>query len=137
MNQAHVSVPALDPETMTDEERKALAYDTLDHIKAHPETWNQGEWRCRTGMCYAGWLVTLAGGTWLYPKPAAHEYRNFHLELLPDEDAPYTYGKESVHVMIRASALLGPSVNPSTLFSGANSIEMIEEQLNEAFGGRP
>ena len=44
-----------------------LAHKVLDHITANPKTWNQEEWRCDSGMCYAGWAVTLsdAGLRWL------------------------------------------------------------------------
>lgn len=37
-----------------------LLKQTLEHIKANPETWEQGLW-CGTSQCFAGWAVTLAG----------------------------------------------------------------------------
>lgn len=46
---------------MTTTPNAVLAYKTLDHIEAHPETWNQREWWCDTGGCFAGWAVHLAG----------------------------------------------------------------------------
>lgn len=42
-----------------------LLEETLQHIKEHPESWNQATWRCETGMCFAGTAVSLAGGQWL------------------------------------------------------------------------
>ena len=43
-------------------------YDrALAHITAHPEQWVQEEYRCGTGMCFAGHTAVLAGGRWLYP----------------------------------------------------------------------
>ncbi len=40
----------------------ALAYRVLDHIEAHPETWDQENW-CGTAQCFAGWAVALSGET--------------------------------------------------------------------------
>ena len=97
MNQAHVSVPVLNPKTMTYDERKKLAYDTLDYIKAHPERWDQGEWRCSTGMCYAGWLATLAGGTWMDEDFGSYT-TSATLALLPGEEPdPRPTGHASMH----------------------------------------
>lgn len=43
----------------------ALAYRVLDHIDAHPEQWDQGDWWRRTGCgtrgCFAGWALALSG----------------------------------------------------------------------------
>lgn len=40
---------------------------TLAHIEAHPEEWNQGAWRCESGLCFAGTTAALCGGEWVYP----------------------------------------------------------------------
>lgn len=34
---------------------------TLAHIEAHPETWDQGTWRCGTTACFAGHAIALSG----------------------------------------------------------------------------
>lgn len=39
----------------------ALAYKVLDHIDAHPDSWNQAHWWCGTSGCFAGWTVQLSG----------------------------------------------------------------------------
>lgn len=39
----------------------ALAYQVLDHIDAHPESWDQKRWWCGTSGCFAGWTVELSG----------------------------------------------------------------------------
>lgn len=39
-----------------------LAYRVLDHIDAHPETWQQSTWHCGSSFCFGGWAVALAGG---------------------------------------------------------------------------
>ena len=33
----------------------------IDHIEAHPETWNQGDWRCGTTHCLAGHAQIMSG----------------------------------------------------------------------------
>ena len=38
-----------------------LARKTIEHIEAHPEEWEQSEWICKTGMCYAGHSAHFAG----------------------------------------------------------------------------
>jgi len=38
-----------------------LAYRVLDHIDAHPESWDQKRWWCGTSGCFAGWTVELSG----------------------------------------------------------------------------
>jgi hypothetical protein len=35
----------------------------LEHIKAHPETWEQSNWHCGTQHCIAGWSQIFAGKT--------------------------------------------------------------------------
>lgn len=40
---------------------------TLAHIEAHPEEWDQGAWRCETGLCFAGTAAVLSGAKWLHP----------------------------------------------------------------------
>ena len=143
-----MTVPVLNPKTMTYDERKRLAYDTLDYIKAHPEDWNQGEWRCSTGMCYAGWLVTLAGGTWKNQADNDYDFSSYLTDAVlvplpgeePDpttltgvDDGPY------VHASTRACALLGIGVRTDTsahLFNADNGIVEIGSQLDEIFEGR-
>lgn len=41
-----------------------LLRQTLAHIEAHPDAWDQATWHCETGMCFAGWAITLSGGKW-------------------------------------------------------------------------
>jgi hypothetical protein len=38
-----------------------LAYRVLDHIDAHPESWDQTQWVCGTTACFAGWALRLSG----------------------------------------------------------------------------
>ena len=32
----------------------------IDQIEAHPETWDQGSWRCGSKACFAGWAENHA-----------------------------------------------------------------------------
>ena len=52
-------------------DRGLRGLDLLDaaiaHIEAHPGTWYQASWRCGSGVCLAGHMAELAGGTWLTP----------------------------------------------------------------------
>jgi hypothetical protein len=41
---------------------RLLAEVALDYIKAHPEEWKQGTWRCETAFCFAGHVAISAGG---------------------------------------------------------------------------
>lgn len=43
---------------------KELLRQTLEHIKANPQDWEQWTWRCETGMCYAGHAGMKAGFKW-------------------------------------------------------------------------
>lgn len=56
----------------------ALLDLTLATIKYNPETWNQGNWRCNTGMCFAGHAVVLAGYKWA--KGANHHNSEYVLD---------------------------------------------------------
>lgn len=91
--------------------------DLLDaaiaHIEAHPETWEQGAWRCKTGMCLAGWTAELAGGQWL----AEPGHRAAHLLAAEPDDPPghvipTTTGRDGIPVAARAERLLGARVVP-------------------------
>lgn len=38
----------------------ALFVEALAAIEENPQHWKQETWRCETGMCLAGWVVTLS-----------------------------------------------------------------------------
>lgn len=41
-----------------------LLLETLAYIETHPQDWEQGSWRCGTGMCFAGHAaLTLSDST--------------------------------------------------------------------------
>jgi len=55
----------------------------IKQIEKHPETWYQGEWRCGSGMCVAGWACDMAGGEWI--GPACDSLRSDRLVPGPDD----------------------------------------------------
>src|SRR4051812_40565249 len=78
---------------------KELLQRTIDYIEAHPEEWDQTEWRCGTSMCFAGHAAILAGCEW------RDETGSF--VLLPDmEDRQYHDGNQA-HVDDAARFMLG------------------------------
>lgn len=40
---------------------KTLLKQTLEHIKANPESWDQSSWFCGTAACFAGHACLLSG----------------------------------------------------------------------------
>lgn len=56
---------------MTEELRGLdLAIATLAAIKNNPQHWDQATWRCSTGMCFAGWAISIAAPElWKMPTP--------------------------------------------------------------------
>jgi hypothetical protein len=48
-----------------------LARRALKAIEANPQEWDQDAWRCKTGMCFAGFVAYAAGATW--DSPAKHD----------------------------------------------------------------
>lgn len=102
-----------------------LMIDTLAQIERTPSEWNQGAYRCGSGMCFAGWAATLAGGQWL-TSPYDLAWDEF---LRPEpEDGPFDVrGDETlihgpaVHASTRARRLLGIDMNDAAvLFAGGN-----------------
>jgi hypothetical protein len=97
---------------------------TLAHIEANPADWNQATWRCGTGMCFAGWAVTLAGGQWYEDKPTSL-YRD---ELIAEPDDADDFlnrriGARTIHVDDRAKRVLGLEEGQAeVLFDGGNDL---------------
>lgn len=59
-----------------------LLREVLAQIETHPETWRQSDWRCGTGMCFAGWTAELAGGKWIAD---ANSWRAGYLAVEPGD----------------------------------------------------
>lgn len=39
----------------------------IEFIAAHPEKYDQGNWRCGSTRCVAGWIAELSGAEWQWP----------------------------------------------------------------------
>lgn len=106
---------------MTDTENRNINVELLDrtlaYIEAHPEEWDQGNWRCGTGMCFAGWAVTLAGREWAGdPGGPAGEL----LVRKPDEPRfahTLNIGEDRIHVEDAAANELGLTEDDRDMFN--------------------
>jgi hypothetical protein len=107
---------------------KELLQRTIDYIEAHPEEWDQAEWRCGTSMCFAGHAAILAGCEW------RDETGPF--VLLPDmEDKKYIYG-DTARVDDAARFMLGLTSNEAmVLFAANNSLVALREMVQGLIDG--
>lgn len=80
----------------------------ITQIEQHPETWDQGRWRCKSGMCLGGWMCDLTGGRWL---TGAGEDGRAYLVPEPGEEQwdiiVVGPGIKGVPAGVRAERLLG------------------------------
>ncbi|WP_123788282.1 hypothetical protein [Phytoactinopolyspora halophila] len=69
-----------------------LLLDALEAIKANPDRHKQDEYRCKTGMCLAGWMAEVAEDvTWVYPLDTSPAHL---LPLLKDENSHMQHVEE-------------------------------------------
>lgn len=107
-----------------------LAYKVLDHIDAHPESWDQNIWDCGTAACFAGWAVRFSGGA-------------THGDIVTDGPAELV----GMHVELAAHAVLGIDEEKAWepyerhtgdwLFSPDLDREGLGKSIAEIFGPRP
>jgi hypothetical protein len=122
----------------------ALLDAAIEQIKLHPETWEQGAWRCETGMCVAGWVVTLAGDSFAYPADSP----DAALVLVPkgtseavvwvdpEHHESIREGYELAFCETRANELLGfPLYGSPAIFEPRNTLEDIERYRDEIAAG--
>lgn len=115
-----------------------LLRETLAAIEAHPEQHHQGDFRCRSGMCFAGWAAQLAGGVWLVEEPVDPgelAYRDVDLlkaELDDGDDAHWNGAHSVVSASLRARRVLGlTGLQADLLFNGLNTVEQLRELVDE------
>jgi hypothetical protein len=101
----------------------ALLKQTLAHIEAHPEEWDQTEFRCGSGMCFAGWAAQLAGGRWYADNPD----EALGDALIAEPDDPWAFearaGVRVVYAQLRAERVLGlDRKQANRLFAGSNRL---------------
>lgn len=116
----------------------ALAYLTLDHIDAHPESWDQRRWWCGTSGCFAGWTVTLSGKTVVLggyvrigpgPDDIAH-VSQLAAQLLGFDDQ-WTLDETAFDILGQ------PDDDEYALFSSDNTREDLGRIVEAVFGPRP
>lgn len=118
-----------------------LLRQTLAHIESHPQEWVQDSYRCQTGMCFAGWAVTLDGGQWYSPDPTS-TYGD-GLVARPDDPAvdvwPLGDGTRAILASARAQRILGlDGYQAEDLFASYNTLDDIRQivaELCEQGGG--
>lgn len=111
----------------------ALLDAAIAQIEAHPETWEQGTWRCESGMCVAGWTATLAGGEWAYP-PNAEGSKSAFLVPVPGDsarDIRNTSHGPAVFARFRAARLLGLFDAFPLIFEPENDLAEIRRLRDE------
>lgn len=110
----------------------------IDHIERHPETWRQDEYRCRSGMCLAGWIGELAGGTWAAP---LGDHWDEWMRAGPEDPERDVQPDETqglvIHVAERAERLIGVSryvdddLYGRDLFAGGNTLDDIKAMRDD------
>lgn len=97
---------------------KELADRAIKAIEANPQAWTQGTWRCKTGMCFAGWVAQMAGAVWVTNSSESEDYLNVKT---PDERvmAVNKFALEQLGVY-----------SPTGLFLGGNTLPMIKQFID-------
>jgi len=115
----------------------ALARKALKWINNHPQEWDQGNWRCQSGMCFAGIVDQIAGGQWAVQPPTGRMVDVYLVANQADEDAALRIRNFGEHRVVtaadRASRLLGIyPLNPLDidLYSAGNSLEDLERYVD-------
>lgn len=111
--------------------------DAVDHVKAHPEEWDQDEYRCGTGMCIAGHGAERAGGRWATSPLATH---SACLIAEPGDDRLHVgmCGQPThIHASRRARRVFGLTVGDAVeLFWSHNTLARIEVIVYTVAGRR-
>jgi hypothetical protein len=115
----------------------ALARATLAQIEAHPEQWKQSDWRCDTGMCFAGWAATIAGRQWVDPDA---ESEDEYLRAAPGDDPDRIRAGENgepiIHVQSAARTLLGLDYDEArVLFGSTNTLKHLHAYVDRLASG--
>jgi len=111
----------------------SLLRQTLAYIEAHPEEWNQTNWRCGSTACFAGHAAMLDGGQW---------EDEFSDDLLARDDDPEASvwksqgGPPVISVERRARRILGlTGADAGDLFFGYNDLDDLRAWVDAITGG--
>lgn len=109
---------------MTTVHNTQLLQETIAAVLAQPEKHKQSEWRCETGMCFAGHAAMLAGAEWAHPEDLTNPYIK-------------TTGTLDVHVSNYAAEALGlDGLEEAVLFEGDNTTEDLVKMVDNLLNGR-
>ena len=106
--------------------------ETLVHIEANPDDWYQGDYRCGSGMCFAGWRAELSGGVWAFD---ASDFYAHCLVATPDDNPDHVRvfrGKTVIGAFDRAQRLLGLTTPQATrLFFPTNTLDDLRRIVSD------
>lgn len=107
---------------------KPLLKQTLDHIKANPESWDQSRWFCGTAACFAGHACLLSGDRRGPALPFA--FKNAINDVITAEGV-------QKFTQDRAEELLGVSQSQAdALFYQDNRMEDLERMVDNLLNDR-
>jgi hypothetical protein len=116
-------------------------WGTLAYIEANSDQWDQGDYRCKSGMCMAGWACERYGGRWIFPEPLSQGRDDW---LVPEpEDNSVIYVMGDVRYVIahdRAGRLLGLTEDQADdLFHPKNTLDDLRRIVEDicAAGAQP
>lgn len=105
---------------------------TLAHIEEPSTPWDQEDYRCETGMCFAGWAAQLAGGVWV---TGPDDPWSDTLVADATDDPAFlhdVHGTEGISAARRAARILGLTPEQSyRLFAGGNDLETLRHIVDE------
>lgn len=106
---------------------------TLAHIEAHPGDWEQANWRCSSGMCFAGLAVDLDGGVWVSgPESYGRDMVVADAGDLLDHVHYDVHASPTVTAETRARRILGLTQDQAdTLFSPINDLDDLRTAVAE------
>jgi hypothetical protein len=116
----------------------ALLDLAIHNIEVDPGSWAQDHYRCRSGMCIAGHICTLAGGRWygpadgpapvfLLPEPGDEAFRKAYSLAAGAQyfdSGAFTGPRGTTHAYLRALRLLG-TFDDLGLFDALNDLDDI------------
>jgi len=108
---------------------------TLAHIESHPEEWHQEHYRCGSGMCFAGWAATLAGGLWAVEDVDDDEESGDTDMLVAEPGEAKADEDGNVWAFNRAQRILGLSSDQAcVLFGSDNSLDELRGMVRYLCG---
>lgn len=128
--------------TLATVEGLRLVPDDVDWDTPPPEGegpgWAQFTWRCRSGMCFAGWAADLAGAHWKVPDFRYLPDRNGDVGSRDCDATVITPAGDEAFVWDYAREVLGiTDVQASELFEPSNDIDDLRAIVAALTGEAP